>query len=65
LIRDVAEHLTSVFASNLQEALSGKPVGEDTNRQLRAASLAWLALQNRTRAVLAKLRLRARSHDGD
>jgi hypothetical protein len=65
LIKDVAEHLTSVFASNLQEALSGKPVGDDTNRPLRAASLAWLAIQNRMRAVLAKLRRRARSHDGD
>jgi carbon-monoxide dehydrogenase small subunit len=65
LIKDVVEHLTSVFASNLQEALSGKPVGDDTNRPLRAASLAWLAIQNTMRAVLAKLRPRARSHDGD
>lgn len=64
LIRDVAEHLTSVFAGNLQAALSGKPVDEDTNKPLTAASLAWLAIQNRGRAVLSKLRPRARSHDG-
>lgn len=63
LTKDVAEHLTSTFASNLQAALSGKPVGDNANKPLAAASLAWLAIQNRIRPVLAKLRSRARSRD--
>jgi carbon-monoxide dehydrogenase small subunit len=64
LITDVAEHLTSVFADNLQAALSGKPVGDDANKPLTAASLARLAIRNRIHAVFAKLTRRARSHDG-
>jgi carbon-monoxide dehydrogenase small subunit len=64
LITDVAEHLTSVFAGNLQAALSGKPVGDDANKPLTAASLARLAIRNRIHAVFAKLTRRARSHDG-
>jgi carbon-monoxide dehydrogenase small subunit len=61
LIKDVEEHLTSVFASDLQAALSGKPVGDDANRPLTAASLAWLAIRNRIRAAFTKFRPRARS----
>ena len=40
LIKDVAEHLTSVFASNLKAALSGHPVGDDADKPLTAASFA-------------------------
>jgi carbon-monoxide dehydrogenase small subunit len=65
LIRDVADHLTSVFASNLQAALSGKPAGDEAYKPLTAGSLAWLAIQIRIRAVFAKLRPRAQSRDGD
>jgi carbon-monoxide dehydrogenase small subunit len=65
LIRDVADHLTSVFASNLQAALSGKPAGDEAYKPLKAGSVAWLAIQNRIRAVFAKLRPRAQSRDGD
>ncbi|HEY2533927.1 MAG TPA: 2Fe-2S iron-sulfur cluster-binding protein [Xanthobacteraceae bacterium] len=63
LVKDVGDHLTRVFASNLQAALSGKPVGDDANQPLTVASLAWLAIRKRMRAVFAKLRPRARSHD--
>lgn len=64
LIKDVAEHLTSVFASNLQAALLGTPVGDDAGKPLTAASLAWFAIRNRIRVFVAKLRPRARSDDG-
>jgi aerobic carbon-monoxide dehydrogenase small subunit len=64
LIRDVAEHLTSVFASNLQAVLSGKPVGDEAYKPLTAASLAGLAIRNRIRAVFAKLGPHGRSRDG-
>ena len=64
LIRDVADHLTSVFASNLQAALSGKPIGAEADKPLTAGSLAWLAIRNRIRAAFAKLRPRAQSRDG-
>ena len=63
LIKDVAEHLTSAFAGNLEAALSGKPIDDDANKPLPAASLAWLSIRNRIRPVFAKLRPRARSHD--
>ena len=59
LIKDVAEHLTSVFAGNIQAALSGKPVGNDANKPLTAASLARLAIRNSIHAVFAKLKRRA------
>jgi hypothetical protein len=52
LIKDVAEHLER--DCNLQAALSSKPVGDDANEPLTATSLAWLAIRNRMRAVLAK-----------
>jgi carbon-monoxide dehydrogenase small subunit len=64
LIRDVADHLTSVFASNLQAALSGKPAGDEAYKPLTAGSLAWLAIRNGIRAVVARLGLRGRSGDG-
>ena len=64
LIRDVADHLTSVFASNLQAALSGKPAGDEAYKPLTAGSLAWLAIRNGIRAVFATLGLRGRSRDG-
>jgi hypothetical protein len=39
--------------SNLHAALSSKLVGDDANEPLTVASLAWLAIRNRMRAVLA------------
>ncbi len=59
LIKDVADHLTRVFANNLKAALSGTLGGNDSDKPLTAGSLAWLALRGRIRAVLAKLRPRA------
>jgi hypothetical protein len=32
LMKDVAEHLAQVFASNLQAALSGRPVGDGSGK---------------------------------
>jgi len=55
LVKDVADHLTQVFASNLEASLSGRPISEGAGATLDAASVARAALWNRIRAFFAKL----------
>jgi carbon-monoxide dehydrogenase small subunit len=55
LVKDVADHLTRVFAANLEAALSGKPISESAGAALDAASVARAALWRRVRAFFAKL----------
>jgi carbon-monoxide dehydrogenase small subunit len=55
LVRDVADHLTQVFASNLEAALSGRPVAESAGATLDAAAVARHAVWNRIRAFFARL----------
>jgi aerobic carbon-monoxide dehydrogenase small subunit len=54
LVKDVADHLTAVFAANLEAALSGRAIPENAGATLNAASLARAALWNRIRAFFAK-----------
>ena len=55
LVRDVADHLTQVFAANLEAALSGRPVADNAGATLDAAAVARHALWNRIRTFFAKL----------
>jgi carbon-monoxide dehydrogenase small subunit len=55
LVKDVADHLTAVFAANLEASLSGRPISEGAGATLDAASLARAALWNRIRAFFSKL----------
>jgi carbon-monoxide dehydrogenase small subunit len=54
LVKDVADHLTQVFATNLKASLSGKPNSENTNVTLDAASALRAVLWNRIRGFFAK-----------
>jgi len=53
LVKDVADHITKVFAANLEASLSGNPISENAN--LNAASLGWAALCNRIRVFFTRL----------
>jgi len=55
LIRDVANHLTSVFAGNLAAALSGQPVDQKIDAPLSAMVVIRIALWGRIRALFSKL----------
>jgi len=55
LVKDVANHLTAVFARNLEAALSGRPVSQGASESLDVASVTRAALWQRVRAFFAKL----------
>lgn len=55
LVKDVADHLTQMFASNLEAALSGKPISDSASAMLDAGLVARAALWNRIRAFFARL----------
>jgi aerobic carbon-monoxide dehydrogenase small subunit len=55
LIRDVANHLTTVFAANLASTLSGRPIDQGRNAPLSAIGLMRAALWKRIRAISSKL----------
>jgi carbon-monoxide dehydrogenase small subunit len=55
LVKDVADHLTRVFAQNLEARLSGRPVAADREDTLDAGALARSALLARIGAFVRKL----------
>ena len=55
LVKDVADHLTAVFAANLESSLSGKPTSDHAGAPLDVASLARNALWARIRAIFFKI----------
>ena len=55
LARDVADHLTRMFAANLEARLSGKPIDADAGTTLDAAAIARSAIWSRITAWLGRL----------
>jgi carbon-monoxide dehydrogenase small subunit len=55
LVKDVADHLTRVFAQNLEARLSGRPVAADRAETLDAGALARSALFARIGAFFRRL----------
>jgi len=55
LIKDVADHLTRVFAQNLEARLSGKPIKDATPQTLDAGAVAGSAILARFRRLTARL----------
>jgi hypothetical protein len=55
LVRDVADHLTRVFAGNLEAGLAGKPAPAAASDTLDAAAIARSAFFTRLRAFFRKL----------
>jgi carbon-monoxide dehydrogenase small subunit len=55
LIKDVADHLTRVFAQNLEARLSGKPINVPVPQTLDAGAVAGSAIVARIRRLAAKL----------
>jgi carbon-monoxide dehydrogenase small subunit len=55
LVRDVADHLTGVFARNLEAALAGAPVTSASADTLDAAAIARSAVLARIRAFVRRL----------
>jgi carbon-monoxide dehydrogenase small subunit len=55
LIKDVADHLTRVFAQNLEARLSGKPINVAVPQTLDAGAVAGSAIVARIRRLAAKL----------
>ena len=47
LVKDVADHLTSIFAQNLEARLSGRPVAAEAAQTLDAAAIARSAIWSR------------------
>ncbi len=55
LLKDIADHLTQLFAANLEAAMSGKQAATGPDTTLDAATVARAALWRRIRALLARL----------
>ena len=55
LVRDVADHLTRVFAQNLEARLSGRPAAAETAETLDAAAIARSALWSRISGFFRRL----------
>jgi carbon-monoxide dehydrogenase small subunit len=55
LVRDVADHLTRVFAQNLEARLSGRPAATETAETLDAAAIARSALWARISGFFRRL----------
>lgn len=54
LVKDIADHLTQLFAANLKASLSGKPGSHNANATLDAGSAVRAVLWNRIRGFFAK-----------
>jgi aerobic carbon-monoxide dehydrogenase small subunit len=54
LVKDIADHLTALFAVNLEATLSGRMIDGDVGAPLDAASLARTALWNRIRNFFSR-----------
>jgi len=55
LVKDVANHLTRIFADNLASTLSGRPIEYQQMTQLSAVALIRTALWMRIRAIVSRL----------
>ena len=55
LVKDVADHLTRVFAQNLEARLSGRPLAAEADRTLDAAAIAGSAIWSRISAFFRSL----------
>ena len=55
LVKDVAHHLTAVFANNLEASLSGRSVSDGGGATLDVGSVTRAALWQRIRGFFAKL----------
>jgi aerobic carbon-monoxide dehydrogenase small subunit len=55
LVKDVANHLTRIFADNLASTLSGRPIEQQQVTQLSAIALIRTALWMRIRAIVSSL----------
>jgi carbon-monoxide dehydrogenase small subunit len=55
LVKDVADHLTRVFAQNLEARLSGRPVATEASETLDAAAIARSALWARITGFVRRL----------
>jgi aerobic carbon-monoxide dehydrogenase small subunit len=55
LVKDVANHLTRIFADNLASTLSGRPIEHQQMTQLSAVALIRTALSMRIRAIVSRL----------
>ena len=55
LVKDVANHLTRIFADNLAAALSGRPIEHQQMTQLSAVALIRTAVWMRIRAIVSRL----------
>jgi carbon-monoxide dehydrogenase small subunit len=55
LVKDVANHLTRIFADNLASTLSGRPIEHQQMTQLSAVALIRTALWMRIRAIVSRL----------
>jgi aerobic carbon-monoxide dehydrogenase small subunit len=58
LVKDVADNLTHLFATNLKAALSGKPISESQQSTLNAGQLAVAIIRGRLTALFKRLRWR-------
>jgi carbon-monoxide dehydrogenase small subunit len=56
LVKDVANHLTRIFADNLASTLSGRLIEHQQITQLSAVALIRTVLWTRIRAVVSRLR---------
>jgi carbon-monoxide dehydrogenase small subunit len=55
LVKDVVDHLTTLFTVNLEASLAGRPISEGAGATLDAALLARAAVWNKLRAFFSKL----------
>jgi carbon-monoxide dehydrogenase small subunit len=55
LVKDVADHLTQVFAQNLEARLSGRPAAASRADTLDVGTLARSAIWGRIRAFVSKM----------
>jgi carbon-monoxide dehydrogenase small subunit len=55
LVKDVADHLTHIFAQNLEARLSGRPVAAEAAQTLDAAAIARSALWSRITGFFRRL----------
>ena len=55
LVKDVADHLTRIFAQNLEARLSGRPVAAETGQTLDAAAIARSAIWSRITGFFRRL----------
>jgi hypothetical protein len=57
-VKDVADNLTHLFATNLKAALSGKSIDPGQRSTLNAGQLAFAILRSRLVSLIKKLKWR-------